>query len=312
MFRQQQMPRKRFTQQLVVRVIITLTAALAAFWVMFWSSQPLVRSTSSGPPAVVSAARGHDSYGSDSTLPALNPAAGLDGDGAAAWPSDIHYTSWQFKGVQMPRVAEGDIELVPICNASFVRQYPLTSTDFKRSYIPGSPCSMPPGLLQKMSSGQPVTITVVGGSMTQGRRCIDGQRWQRECSWTSRLQDRLRETFPTGNITVQNKAIPGFSYNHWLQSGMLDGLVQADVMIIDEQVNSHVSAGTGVSWAYKGCCAGCAGNAAVTASSIEGLPRSAMVVHSDKPSSQFAHAWALQQLSRVTVLPACSSPNCAC
>lgn len=105
---------------------------------------------------------------------------------------------------------------------------------------------MPPDLLQKLDSGHPVEITVLGGSMTQGRRCLDGVRWQRDCSWSSRVQDRLRETFPAGNITVLNKAMPGFSYGHWVQSGMLDGLVQTDVLIIDEQVNSHVGAGATV------------------------------------------------------------------
>jgi hypothetical protein len=241
----QMAPRKRLARQFVLPLAVTAAAALAAaLWIMLWASQPLsAGSTHSTRVAVLATASGcTPNLTSVVQQPILVQSPRMDADEGAAWPSDLHPTSWQFSGVQKPRIAEGDIQLVPLCNASFVRQYPLTNADFERSYIPGSPCSMPPGLLQKMSSGQPVAITVVGGSMTQGRRCLDGKRWQRECSWSSRLQDRLRETFPTGNITVHNKAIPGYSYGHWLQSGMLDGLVQADVLVIDEQVNSHVSA----------------------------------------------------------------------
>lgn len=237
----QTMPKKQSPKQWPVRLSVTVAAVLGAtLWAMSWTYQPLSRSTHSITPSQLTAAVGCNSTPSGQEPFSLASEVGS----TSVWPSDIHYTSWQFKGVQMPKIAEGDIDLVPICNASFVRQYPLTGLDFQRSYIPGNPCSMPSGLLQKMSSGQPVQITVVGGSMTQGRRCVDGVRWQRECSWSSRLQDRLHESFPTGNITVHNKAIPGFSYGHWLQSGMMDGLVQADVLVIDEQVNSHVSAGS--------------------------------------------------------------------
>lgn len=164
--------------------------------------------------------------------------------GQPNWPdfASLNHTSWQFKGVQKPPAAEGDMDLIPICNSTFLQQHPLSDADYRRSYRPGGPCSMPPNLLDKLSSGQPVNIKVVGGSMTQGRRCFDGKRAWRECAWSSRLQDRLQETFPNANVTVHNVAIPGYSYGHWLQSGMIDGLVsQTDILVVDEQVNSHVS-----------------------------------------------------------------------
>lgn len=160
-----------------------------------------------------------------------------------AWPSPLLYTAWKFKGVQHPHTAEGDIALVPLCSASFTEHHPLTASDYQRSYRSGHPCNMPPGLLQKIQAGEPVKITVVGGSMTQGLRCYDGKRIMQACAWSRRLQDRLRETFPQANITVHNAALRGFSYGQWVVSGMFDGLVDTDVAIIDEQANSHVSVG---------------------------------------------------------------------
>lgn len=158
------------------------------------------------------------------------------------WPFAPEQPRWAFKGVLKPPVAEGEMDLIPLCNASFVEQHPLSDSDYARSYTPGEPCrSLPPGLLQKIQSGQAVRIVVVGGSMTQGRRCFDGKRSWQSCAWSSRLEDRLREVFSGKNITVHNAALPGFSYGHWLSSGMLESLTEADVVVIDEQVNSHVS-----------------------------------------------------------------------
>lgn len=161
---------------------------------------------------------------------------------ADTWPLEaLHPSEWTFKGVQLPKIAEGDMDLVPVCNSTFYKQHPFNIEDYERSYTPGATCSMPADLLYKIKTGKPVLITVVGGSMTQGRRCTDGKRGWTHCAWSSRLDDRLKEAFPNSNVTVNNIAMPGFSYGHWLKNGMMDGMAHADVVIIDEQVNSHVS-----------------------------------------------------------------------
>jgi hypothetical protein len=159
----------------------------------------------------------------------------------AVWPFAPEQPRWAFKGVQKASMTDGEADLIPLCNATFVERHPLTDSDYERSYTPGGPCSMPPGLLQKIQSGAAVKIIVVGGSMTRGRACFDGNRTLETCAWSSRLQARLNEVFQDSNITVVNKALPGFSYSNWTGSGMFGGLVDADVLIVDEQVNSHVS-----------------------------------------------------------------------
>lgn len=168
------------------------------------------------------------------------------------WPLAPHEApSWFFKGVQHVRAKhQGDARLIPLCNDSFVDKHPLAAADYERSFTPGSVCSMPPGLLHKIQSGAPVRIVAVGGSMTQGRECIDGKRAWQTCAWPSRMHDRLNEIFSGSNITVKNAALPGFSYSNWLASGMLDSLTEADVVIVDQQVNSQVGAGF-LQWLYK-------------------------------------------------------------
>jgi hypothetical protein len=143
------------------------------------------------------------------------------------------------------------------CNSSFTKQYPFTQAEhFQRSIHPGSPCSMPPDLLERLQRGsRNFTINIVGGSMTTGAGCVDGSRHQTTCAWGARMQDRLMQMFPKANLTVRNKVVPGRSYRNWLESARLAELSDADVLVVDLQVNSQVSWNTACSLATAWCLA---------------------------------------------------------
>lgn len=146
--------------------------------------------------------------------------------------------NWTFPGVQQC-FGESDVSLCSWCNWTFTKQYPFVLEQFSRAYIPGA--RMPPGLLHKLQTGRPVSISIVGGSVTAGRDCRDGSRSQKGCAWPSRLQDRLLQLYPGANLTVVNLAMPAHHYFAWLTRGELSEAVQADVMLVDLQVNSVVS-----------------------------------------------------------------------
>lgn len=110
---------------------------------------------------------------------------------------------------------------------------------------------MPSDLLDALESGsREVVVTVVGGSMTHGVNCLEGHHsscpenfrmcYNLQCSWPSKMQDRLRQLFPAGRVSVRNKARPAWGYGNWLESGEIGMLVETDVLIIDLQVNSQV------------------------------------------------------------------------
>lgn len=139
--------------------------------------------------------------------------------------------------------------LAPWCNATFSKKHPLTAADYERSFTPGGACSMPRGLLDALETGsREVTISVVGGSMTHGVKCLDGEHSSCrdkmcenfKCAWPNKMQSRLQQLFPAGRVSVRNKARSGWSYSTWLESGAIDMLVETDVLIIDLQINSQV------------------------------------------------------------------------
>lgn len=161
--------------------------------------------------------------------------------GVAQWQQLNLTSNWTFPGVTCCS-SEGDEPLCPWCNKTFTTRYPLQEAEhFQRSFIPGGPCAMPPGLLQKLKTGQPVKINVVGGSMTAGKFCNDKGRHQSACAWPARMRDRLLQLFPRADITVTNMAKPGFSYTSFMSTGSVHDLIDADVLFIDLQVNSQVS-----------------------------------------------------------------------
>jgi hypothetical protein len=150
-------------------------------------------------------------------------------------------STWRVPGVKECNV-EGDSSICSWCNATFTKQHPLSPQHFQRAYLPGRACSMPTVVLQKLQSGEPLHVHVLGGSMTHGTGCNDGLRSGPACAWPSRLQQRLMQAYPAANITVSNKARPGSHYGAWLAAGDLESLLEgADLVIIDLQVNSQVS-----------------------------------------------------------------------
>jgi len=169
------------------------------------------------------------------------PAAAAAAAAAAveAQPHSSLAPNWSFTGVQQC-VAEGDPDACTWCNSTFTVRYPLMAEHFQHAFIPGQPCSMPPGVLQRLQSNQSITIAVIGGSMTAGHGCFD-QRHGSQCAWPAKLQHRLQEMYPNASITVKNLARPGFSYTDVLSSGHIHTALNADVLLIDLQVNSQVS-----------------------------------------------------------------------
>lgn len=157
------------------------------------------------------------------------------------------FSTWRIPGVRECH-AEGDNSICPWCNSTFTKQHPLSLQHFQRAYLPGEPCSMPAAVLQKLHSGEPLHISVLGGSMTEGVACNDGIRQQSACAWPSRLQERLMQVYPAANITVSNKARRGSHYGAWLEAGDLETFLDgADTLMIDLQVNSQVSSVPGAS-----------------------------------------------------------------
>lgn len=180
-----------------------------------------------------------------------------DSMAAPTWPPSVPTAPWQFSGVFPGAYSESDTTLTPWCNATFSKQHPLTPADYERSFKPGGNCSMPHELYDVLESGsRELVITVVGGSMTLGTNCLPSSnpdewdpscpKYDRHCnnllcSWPSKMQTRLQQLFPAGRISLRNKARPSWSYTNWVEAGVIDMLVETDVLIIDLQVNSQVS-----------------------------------------------------------------------
>lgn len=160
---------------------------------------------------------------------------------------------WTFPGASNCTGEINNTALCQWCNATFLQQYPLSPEMLERSYIPGSPCSMPSNLLDMLRSGAPVKLAVIGGSMTMGTHCFDSERPELSkmtvsplfyksttCPWMYKMQKRLQQLFPAANISIANHARGGFSYGEHLSLGTLKAATDADVLFIDMQVNSQV------------------------------------------------------------------------
>ena len=61
-----------------------------------------------------------------------------------------------------------------------------------------------------------------------------------QCAWPNKLQARLQQLYPSARVVVRNMAQPAWSYSRWVEAGVIDTLVQTDVLIVDLQVNSLV------------------------------------------------------------------------
>ena len=175
---------------------------------------------------------------------------------APGWPPSVPAAPWQFPGVNGVNgsYSESDVTLTPWCNATFSKQHPLSAADYDRSFTPGGNCSMPHGLYDVLESGsRELVITVVGGSMTLGTNCLEGSMatnprcplYDRHCNnllcaWPNKMHSRLQQLLPAARVSVRNKARPSWSYTTWLEAGVIDMLVDTDVLIIDLQVNSQI------------------------------------------------------------------------
>jgi hypothetical protein len=156
-------------------------------------------------------------------------------------PGHKLFSTWHLPGVRECH-GEGDNSICQWCNSTLTKHHPLKFQHFQRAYLPGRACSMPTAVLQKLRYGEPLQISVLGGSMTEGVACNDGFRKESACAWPSRLQERLMQVYPAANITVSNKARRGSHYGAWLEAGDLETFLDgADILIIDLQVNSQVS-----------------------------------------------------------------------
>jgi hypothetical protein len=95
--------------------------------------------------------------------------------------------------------------------------------------------------------GQPLTITVIGGSMSRGTYCFlpwAAPYWTTWCSWPKYLETWLRESFPGRALRVFNIATGGTDSTVWASIGVSERweLREADLVITEFSVNDQTIA----------------------------------------------------------------------
>jgi len=85
--------------------------------------------------------------------------------------------------------------------------------------------------------------------MTHGSHCSEGQDpmcphndgkcISTRCAWPNKMQNTLKQLYPSGRVVMHNMAQPAWSYGRYVEAGVIDSLVRSDVLIIDLQVNSY-------------------------------------------------------------------------
>lgn len=147
-----------------------------------------------------------------------------------------------FDGVEGCHGAENSRDVCSTCNASFVRDFPLGPEAIRRSLVPGDPCPFVRAA-NKIRAGEQLNISVIGGSMTFGHGCVDGERRERSCAWSSRLAKKLGAILgrnAESSFSVHNLARPGWAYSQWAENVAAIAQVKGtDVVIVDLTVNSQ-------------------------------------------------------------------------
>lgn len=156
--------------------------------------------------------------------------------------ADLHvelYKYLKFDSIAGCAGEGNDPELCNECSQRFTSSYPLTIDDVQRSLVPGNFCNFR-HIADKVRSAEPLHIYVVGGSMTAGHGCVDGNRQDATCAWPSRLKSKLSAYFNASEVHVHNVARPGWDYGTFVENpDAIEELVEADVVIVDLVVNSQ-------------------------------------------------------------------------
>lgn len=99
-------------------------------------------------------------------------------------------------------------------------------------------------LLDKRRAARaPLTVTVIGGSMTAGSACGHYKKvrsWRSMCSWPAYLHLWLEESFPGQGLRLFNIATGGTDTTVWASMGLADmpELQQADLVLAELSVNA--------------------------------------------------------------------------
>jgi hypothetical protein len=95
--------------------------------------------------------------------------------------------------------------------------------------------------------GQPLTIVVIGGSVTLGHGCksdVTGRTVpRRECCWVNHFTAWVRARYPAATITVRNKALSGC--NSFFQLPQLSQTLPrdqpVDIVVLDMSSNDAMA-----------------------------------------------------------------------
>jgi hypothetical protein len=106
--------------------------------------------------------------------------------------------------------------------------------------------------MRKAAEGAPVTVTVLGGSMTAGILCADGERVLQNCSWSARVASWVADFLSAPRVTYNNLArgattlvgfLPAVPHVLWqLQDrvkfgGASGGLDGTSLLLLDFSIN---------------------------------------------------------------------------
>eukprot|EP00929_Paragymnodinium_shiwhaense_P098670 TRINITY_DN6015_c0_g1_i2.p1 TRINITY_DN6015_c0_g1~~TRINITY_DN6015_c0_g1_i2.p1 ORF type:complete len:616 (-),score=69.00 TRINITY_DN6015_c0_g1_i2:894-2741(-) len=120
------------------------------------------------------------------------------------------------------------------------KEYPLRDEILPEGFIKGDVSRMQK-VLDKLLTGQPVVVVIIGGSFTKGMGCHDTlNRVERNCNWNSRVMRWFKHAFPKANIDWHDEsqgATPSLQFLSGL--GAMLGTYQAlpDLVILDTLIN---------------------------------------------------------------------------
>jgi hypothetical protein len=201
----------------------TAAAASAAYY--FW---PL--SDSPSPPASHAAARPLSSLGADIGA-AFWPPASLSGPPSSS-PYEAGAALWRHGA--WARAARGG--------------YPLSAAALARGFTGAArggwaACAWARAAAA-LDAGEPLTMVVLGGSVTRGNMCGDtGEHSGPACAWPADVGHWLARARPRWRLRVVNAARGAFDAGDWARAPDLE---PADIYVVDTSINVYQA---GAEWA---------------------------------------------------------------
>ena len=115
--------------------------------------------------------------------------------------------------------------------------YSLSSSSFSRSfsYSNDFPCDWK-RIFTALNAGGPVSIHIIGGSMTYGTACMlrPANVSENDCAWPAELAFWIHYWFPTWNVTIKNLARGGWDSAAFANDPSLE---PSDLYIVDTGIN---------------------------------------------------------------------------